>query len=348
MLIFFCTILDGNAVSWYVNQTESMFSERRHSMNFDATISFPGLGIGEIDPPRYFTIFGKDIYLYGIIICVGMLLALFYAMKRCRQFGFSQDTLIDAFLWGAPCGIIGARLFYVLFYIDPATGANPYFQEPLKMLYIWEGGLAIYGGVIGAIVGVFIYTRIKKKKMLPIVDLVCIGFLLGQAIGRWGNFFNREAYGSAVSETYFLRMQLAGQILVHPTFLYESVWNLIGFILLHFASKKRKYDGQITLMYLAWYGLGRCVIEGLRSDSLYIGSTGIRVSQLIAGLSFVAAIVLLAYFRFRAKPDPAKMLVNSPDSEVAEDDEDDTSDDNKAKDPETIADTQESDNEENV
>ncbi len=299
-------------------------------MNFDIPISFPGLGIGEIDPPRCFSVFGKDIYFYGIIICVGMLLALFYAMKRCRQFGFSQDTLIDAFLWGAPCGIVGARLFYVLFYIDPVTGVNPYFQEPLKMLYVWEGGLAIYGGVIGAILGVFIYTRIKKKKMLPIIDLVCIGFLLGQAIGRWGNFFNREAYGAAVSETYFLRMGLtAGMstVYVHPTFLYESVWNLLGFVLLHFASKKRKYDGQITLLYLAWYGLGRCVIEGLRSDSLYIGSTGIRVSQLIAGVSFIVGVILLAYFKFRAKPDPARMLVNSSTSEAADELDDDIPDD---------------------
>ncbi len=300
-------------------------------MNFDISISFPGLGIGAIDPPRYFTIFGKEIYYYGIIICIGMLLALFYAMKRCKQFGFSQDTLVDAFLWGAPFGIVGARLFYVLFYTDPVTGVNPYFQNPISMLYIWEGGLAIYGGVIGAIVGVFIYTRIKKKKLLPIIDLVCIGFLLGQAIGRWGNFFNREAYGAAVSEGYFLRMGLTTAssafetttMYVHPTFLYESVWNLIGFVLLHFASKKRKYDGQITLMYLAWYGLGRCMIEGLRADSLYIGSTGIRVSQLIAGLSFIVAIILLAYFRFRAKPDPERMLVNSPESEAREDEDED-------------------------
>lgn len=309
-------------------------------MFFDTAISFPGLGIGEIDPPRSISIFGRDIYFYGIIICIGMLLALFYAFKRCKQFGFSQDTLIDAFLWGAPFGIVGARLFYVLFYIDPVTGNNPYFQEPIKMLYIWEGGLAIYGGVIGAILGVFIYTRIKKKKLFPIIDLVCIGFLLGQAIGRWGNFFNREAYGAAVSETYFLRMGLARSTsafetlteYVHPTFLYESVWNLIGFVLLHFASKKRKYDGQMTLMYLAWYGLGRCFIEGLRSDSLYIGSTGIRVSQLIAGMSFIVAVTLLAYFRFWKKPDPQKMLVNSPESEVREDADDEPFDDD-AEDP---------------
>lgn len=292
-------------------------------MFFDTSISFPGLGIGEIDPPRCITIFGKDIYFYGIIICIGMLLALLYAMKRCSQFGFSSDTLIDAFLWGAPLGIAGARLFYVLFYTDPATGTNPYFQEPIKMLYIWEGGLAIYGGVIGAIVGVFIYTRLKKKKMLPIIDLVCIGFLIGQALGRWGNFFNREAYGSMVSETYFLRMGIQGVGFVHPTFLYESVWNLAGFMLLHFVSKKRKYDGQIMLMYLAWYGLGRCFVEGLRSDSLYIGASGIRVSQLIAGLSFIVAITLLAYFHFRAKPAPERMLVNSRQPEHLDDDDPD-------------------------
>ena len=285
-------------------------------MLFDTAISFPGLGIGEIDPPRSFTIFGKEIYLYAIVICVGMILALAYAITRCKQFGFTSDTLLDAFLWGLPAGIIGARLYYVLFYIDEVTGKNPYFQNPVKMLYIWEGGLAIYGGVIGVMLAIFIYTRIKKKKMLPIIDLVCIGFLIGQAMGRWGNFFNREAFGGAVSETYFLRMGLEGTGFVHPTFLYESVWNLIGFVILHFISKKRKFDGQIALMYLAWYGLGRCMIEGLRADSLFIGNSGIRVSQLIAGISFIAAVTVISYIGFVVKPAKDRMLVNDPNNEV--------------------------------
>ena len=284
-------------------------------MTSEIAISFPGLGIGEINPPRSFPVFGRDIYFYAIIIAFGMLLALFYAMKRSKQFGFDSDTLIDCFLCGVPTAVVCARLYYVLFYRDELTGINPYFQEPVKMLYIWEGGLAIYGAVIGAVLAVFVYTRIKKKKMLPILDLVCIGLLLGQCIGRWGNFMNREAYGAAVSETYLLRMGLTvgeSTVYVHPTFLYESVWNLIGFVLLHFISKKRRYDGQILLMYLGWYGLGRLWIEGLRSDSLYLGGTGIRVSQLIAGISFIAAVTVMAYIRFVVKPVPERMLVNAP------------------------------------
>lgn len=292
-------------------------------MILEVAISFPGLGIGEINPSRSFSVFGRDIYWYAVIIACGMLLALFYAMKRSRQFGFDSDTLIDCFLYGVPTAIVFARLFYVIFFRNE-LGVNPYFQEPIKMLYIWEGGLAIYGGVFGAVLAAFIYTRITKKKLLPILDLVCIGFLIGQCIGRWGNFMNREAYGADVSETFFLRMGLtdvSGTKYVHPTFLYESLWNLLGFILLHFASKKRKYDGQILLMYLGWYGLGRLWIEGLRSDSLYIGSTGIRVSQLIAGLSFITAVTVMAYIHFIQKPSAERMLVNAPKPEEPEEDE---------------------------
>lgn len=289
-------------------------------MGTDIAISFPGLGIGEINPSRCFTVFGKDIYWYGVIIACGMLLALLYAMKRSKQFGLKSDTLVDCFLCGVPTAIVFARLYYCIFYKD-ANGVNPYFEEPVRMLYIWEGGLAIYGGVIGAVLAAFIYTRVTKKKLLPILDLVCLGLLLGQCIGRWGNFFNREAYGAAVSETYFLRMGLtsgSSTVFVHPTFLYESLWNLIGFVILHFVSKKRKYDGQILLLYLAWYGLGRCIIEGLRTDSLYLGSTGIRVSQLIAGISFIVAVIVMAVIRFIVRPAKERMLVNSPASEVRE------------------------------
>lgn len=292
-------------------------------MGSDIAISFPGLGIGEINPSRCFNVFGKDIYWYGVIIAFGMLLALCYAMKRSKQFGLKSDTLVDCFLCGVPTAVIFARLYYCIFYKDP-NGINPYFQNPISILYVWEGGLAIYGGVIGAVLAAFVYTRVTKKKLLPILDLVCLGLLLGQCIGRWGNFINREAYGAEVAETYFLRMGLttgSSTVFVHPTFLYESLWNLIGFIVLHFVSKKRKYDGQILLLYLAWYGLGRCWIEGLRTDSLYLGTTGIRVSQLIAGLSFILAVIVMAVIGFIVRPVPERMLVNSPASEVCETEE---------------------------
>lgn len=285
----------------------------------ETAISFPGLGIGEINPPTHFTVFGKDIYFYAVIIAFGMLLALFYAMKRAKQFGLTSDNIVDAFIYGVPCAIIFARLYYCIFYRD-ANGLNPYFQNPVTMLYIWEGGLAIYGGVIGAVLGLFIYCKIHKKKMLPILDLVCLGLLIGQMIGRWGNFMNREAFGSEVPETFFLRMgltQFGVTKYYHPTFLYESVWNLIGFIILHFVSKKRKYDGQILLMYLAWYGLGRLWIEGLRMDSLYLGATGIRVSQLIAGASFIISVVIMAVIHFIVKPSPERMYVNDPNCDAA-------------------------------
>lgn len=299
-------------------------------MQTDTIISFPGLGIDGVNPSRYFTVFGKPIYWYGVIIALGMIIALIYAMKRSKQFGLKSDTLLDIFIWGIPSAIVFARLYYVLFYQD-ASGVNPYFEEPIKMLYIWEGGLAIYGGVFGAVLAAFIYTRVTKKKLLPILDLVCLGLLIGQCIGRWGNFINREAYGDFVSETYLLRMGLTvvnSTVYVHPTFLYESLWNLVGFIVLHFVSKKRKYDGQMLLMYLGWYGLGRLWIEGLRTDSLFIGTTSIRVSQLIAGISFIFAVTVLAYIRFIAKPSSERMLVNSDRSEIKEPTEDEANKEN--------------------
>ena len=174
------------------------------------------------------------------------------------------------------------------------------------------GGLAIYGGVIGAVIGALIFCRVKKLNVLALLDLVCLGFLIGQCIGRWGNFLNREAFGGET--TGFLRMGLTDgttgrTIYVHPTFLYESVWNLAGFLLLHVLSKRRKYDGQTALQYMAWYGAGRAVIEGLRTDSLYIPGTDLRVSQIVAAVGCVTALIILTVQAFR-KHDPEKLFVN--------------------------------------
>jgi phosphatidylglycerol:prolipoprotein diacylglycerol transferase len=278
-------------------------------LNSTPAISFPGLGIDLIDPPRTlpFTVFGKEIYLYGVVIALGFLLAIFYVRRRVKEFGTNFDLVTDAILITVPIAIVCARVYYVIFSWDV------YRDNPISALYIWEGGLAIYGGVIGAILGLILFAKFRKQKLTPYLDMMSLGLLIGQSVGRWGNFFNREAYGAEITNSFFLRMGLINKTtgLVrywHPTFLYESVWNLLGLILLHFLSKKRKYDGQVFLAYLAWYGLGRVWIEGLRTDSLYLGS--FRVSQLLAGASFAVATGLMLYIRFRKHPDGSAMLVN--------------------------------------
>ena len=266
-------------------------------------ISFPSLGI-EIDPPRGFSLFGLDIRFYGVIIAVGLLLAVIYGLKRSKQFGLKEDDILDGVLGIVPFAIICARAYYCAFSWDEFA------SNPISVLYIWQGGLAIYGGVIGAAIGVIVLCAIKKIKLGAVLDLVALGFLIGQSLGRWGNFFNREAFG-AETESFF-RMGLYDYVAeeytyFHPTFLYESVWNLAGFVLLHFLSKKRQYDGQIALGYALWYGLGRTFIEGLRMDSLYWGP--FRVSQLLAAVScFIAAAVLIV-MAFRKHP-KEKLFVN--------------------------------------
>ena len=273
-------------------------------MYFDYTwIEFPSLGI-RFNPERLIEIGGTRIYFYGIIIAIGLLLAVSYGWKRCRQFGIKEDDLTDGIIWVVPFAIVCARLYYCIFKWED------YASDPISILYLWKGGLAIYGGVIGAAIGVLIHCRVKKIKVPALLDLVALGFLIGQCVGRWGNFFNREAFGAETDS--FLRMGLwntsTGEFEYHhPTFLYESAWNFVGFLLLHFLSKKRKYDGQIALGYVAWYGLGRAVIEGLRTDSLYLGV--FRVSQLLAALSCFAAVVVLCVMSFRSH-DPAKLYVN--------------------------------------
>ena len=272
--------------------------------NSFTTISFPSLGI-EWDPGRYLEIGPLTIHYYGILIACGLMLAVIYGWKRCRQFGIAQDDITDGVLWIVPFAVLCARAYYCIFQWD-----EEFARDPISVLYIWNGGLAIYGGVIGAVIGVSVYCIFKKIKLPALLDLVALGFLIGQSIGRWGNFFNREAFGAQTES--FLRMGLYNTVTQtttyhHPTFLYESLWNAIGFVGLHFLSKKRKYDGQIALGYCAWYGLGRALIEGLRTDSLYLGP--FRVSQLLAAISCFAGVLLLLINLFRAH-DPQKMFVN--------------------------------------
>ena len=270
------------------------------------TISFPGLGLS-FNPSRVaFSIGSKPIYWYGIIIAAGFLLAVYYAMRRADQFGLTQDNIIDMLICAVPLAIIGARAYYCLF------SWNLYKDDPIRVLYIWEGGLAIYGGVIGAAIGLFLYAKVKKVKTSALLDIGGLGLLIGQSIGRWGNFMNREAFGAQTDS--FLRMGLTdasgATIYVHPTFLYESVWNAIGLLILHFYSKRRKFDGQIFLMYLGWYGLGRMFIEGLRTDSLYVGASNLRVSQLLAGVCFLAVVIFLVYDKIFREHDPKDLYVN--------------------------------------
>ena len=268
-----------------------------------SVISFPSLGI-ELNPGRVIEIGPLTIHYYGLIIAIGLMLAVLYCSRRAKEFGLTEDNVLDGVLCVTPFAILCARAYYCAFSWDEFA------HNPISVLYIWNGGIAIYGGVLGAVAGIWAFCKWKKIKLSAALDLVLLGFLIGQSIGRWGNFFNREAFG-AETDTFF-RMGLYNTVTgvttyFHPTFLYESVWNAVGFVLLHFASKRRIYDGQTALMYAAWYGLGRSMIEGLRVDSLWWGP--FRVSQLLAAVSCAAAVIALIW-QSRQPHEPEEMMVN--------------------------------------
>lgn len=273
----------------------------------DSSISFPMLGNFSIDPPSYFTVFGRNIYFYGVLIALGFLLAILYCGRRSRDFGIQADDFYDLMLWLIPLSIVGARLYFVLFRLDD------YLADPISILKVHEGGLAIYGGVIAGVLCAVFVCRHKKIPLPAMLDLTVLGLLIGQIIGRWSNFMNREAFGAETA--IFCRMGLTAPdgttIYVHPTFLYESLWNLACFVFLLFFTKRggRRYDGQCALIYFFWYGLGRAWIEGLRTDSLYIGGTGIRVSQLLSLILALAAGTILLVEGRKAHP-PEKLYVN--------------------------------------
>ena len=276
------------------------------TMQRESIISFPFLGL-ELNPPASINLFGMEIYFYGILIALGFILTMFYCAKTTKHFGLEEDDIYDLMIFLLPAVIIGARLYYVLFSIEDYAG------DPLRIFAVWEGGLAIYGGVIAGVITVFFVARHKKIPIGAMLDCATYGLLIGQIIGRWGNFMNREAFGAQTE--IFCRMGLTAPngttIYVHPTFLYESLWNLLLLIgLIIFERKgKRRYDGQCTLLYFFFYGLGRMWIEGLRTDSLYIGSTGIRVSQLLSlGLVLASGVIMLIIRR--RNTDPAKLHAN--------------------------------------
>ena len=253
---------------------------------------------------------------YGIIIACGFLLALLFCTRLCKKKGISLDVFFDEVIWGTIFGIIGARAYYVLFSWDY------YRDHPGEIWRIHDGGLAIYGGIIAALITVLVVSKIKKVHVLDILDLAGVGFLMGQGIGRWGNFMNQEAFGTntnlpwgmtsekvreyIITHQWFFEehhMTVSPTQYVHPTFLYESLWCLLGFVLLYIMfSKHRKYRGQIFLMYCAWYGLERSLVEGLRTDSLYMGSTDIRVSQWVSAIITLAAVVILIVKAVKGDP----------------------------------------------
>ena len=272
-----------------------------------AEISFPMLGDWSVNPPYSFTVFGFEIYFYGVIIAAAFILAALFCARKAAEFGLTSDDLFDLVIWLIPACIIGARLYYVLFKLD-------YFiANPSKIFSVRDGGLAIYGGIIAGVITGIIWSRRKKIPVFADGDLAAFGLLIGQAVGRWGNFINREAFGAVTDVFCRMGLTMPGQetLYVHPTFLYESLWNLAGLIILCVLSKlgKRKYDGQFFWSYILWYGLGRAWIEGLRTDSLYIGSTDIRVSQLLAAVSALAALIVLIVNAKKAHK-PEDMFVN--------------------------------------
>ena len=279
------------------------------NMQREAEISFPLLGDLHLNPPASFTLFGFTVYFYGVLIALGFILATVYCSRHARDFGLTSDSFYDLMLWIIPTVIVGARLYYVLFRLDY------YLAHPGEIIAIRDGGLAIYGGVIVGALVIWLFCRRKKISIRAMLDLAVHGLLIGQIIGRWGNFMNREAFGAETE--IFCRMGLTppgGEtVYVHPTFLYESLWNLAGLIFLIVWERRgrRRYDGQSALIYFFWYGFGRAWIEGLRTDSLYIGGTGLRVSQLLSIVISLAALTALLVLG-RKKHDPENLFVNRP------------------------------------
>lgn len=255
-------------------------------------IGFPGLGIDAVEIDRVaFTVFGRDVAWYGVIIAFSMVIAVGYIMWRTKEYkGITVDDVIDFALFVIIFGVIGARLYYVIF--DP----TPNYDSFVDVIAIWNGGLAIYGGIIAGAITAITICLIKKIHIPCFFDMLAPAVMIAQAIGRWGNFVNGEAHGGVTD--IFIRMEING-VCYHPTFLYESLWNIVGFVLLNLLYRRRKFDGQVVLGYLAWYGLGRGFIEGLRTDSLYIGS--LRVSQLVGFLSFALALGSMLVFLFIKK-----------------------------------------------
>ena len=296
------------------------------------TVTFPGLGLElELNPVLLSITDNFGIHWYGAIIAAGFLLAVYWGCRQCKRFGFTQDDVFDILIVTVPSAIVGARLYYVIFEFETYLVPGDLGATLTKIIRIWDGGLAIYGGLIAAVLAGFIVCRVKKIGFLSVADVASVGFLIGQSVGRWGNFMNVEAFGGVTDVAWrmagpdvagYLKRtgQIDGAVFdqivdgtlgVHPTFFYESMWNLIGILLLVFVVKKfRKFDGQMFFSYMLWYGLGRFWIEGLRTDSLYIPGTDLRVSQAIALASFVVGLAFILYYLLVRKPSLDDLFVN--------------------------------------
>jgi len=262
-------------------------------------ISFPGLGIEGFSVNTVaFSLFGRNITWYGIIITLGIIVAVTIAFLRSKKEGVVADDILDLAIYCVIFGVIGARLYYVIM-------KRENFNSFYDVIAIWNGGLAIYGGIIAGFLAGFVVTKIKKMNVRKLFDVGAPSVMLGQIIGRWGNFVNAEAYGSETTLPWRMGIQNIynpNTIYVHPTFLYESLWNLIGFILINIFYNKKKFDGEVFLWYVSWYGFGRMFIEGLRTDSLYVGP--VRISQLVAILSCAAGVALIILFRYKSRGNP--------------------------------------------
>lgn len=299
-------------------------------------IEFPNLGwkfpISDTIDLGFFSI-----KWYGLLIAVGVLLAILNGLKRAEEFGINPDKMIDVALLTIPVAFVGARLYYVFF----SESRAEYFADPVSILKVWEGGLGIYGGIIVAFVFGPLMCKLKKVNIWAMFDLTALGFLIGQSIGRWGNFFNQEAFGRNTT----LPWGMTGDIIqnghadliydhtqpVHPTFLYESLWCILGFILLHILSKRllSRFDGMIFCGYMVWYGTGRFFIEGLRTDSLMAGT--LRTSQLVAVIAVVLGIVLFFVLRRYSISLPKTLTTATAETIQDEDAEDETENIEKAE-----------------
>ena len=288
-------------------------------------ISFPGLfGDWEFNPDPVALHIGHGVYWYGIILALSFLAGLLLCMRQAKRYGLTEDHVLDLVLWAVPCCILGSRIYYVIFYLDlyrtPDGGL-----DWARMIAIWDGGIAIYGTVIAGALVVFLYTRIKKIPFGALADLAVMGLLLGQIIGRLANFINREAFGGPTDLPWRMRVWVSAYEYadVHPTFLYESLWNLVGLLLiLLVVSKARRFDGENTWFYFLWYGLGRAWIEGLRTDSLYLFDwtffgAPIRVSQALS-VAMAAIAALALFYEIKLKGRTAEGLyVNRQAAEAA-------------------------------
>lgn len=306
-------------------------------------VTFPGLGLElDLNPVLWAITDNFGIHWYGAIIAAGFLLAVYWGCRQCNRFGVTQDDIFDILIVTVPSAIVGARLYYVIFEFDSYLVPGDLGATLTKIIRIWDGGLAIYGGLIAAVLAGYIVCRVKKISFLAVTDVASVGFLIGQSIGRWGNFVNVEAFGSVtdvswrmagpdvagylkrtgqIGEDVFERI-IDGTLGVHPTFFYESMWNLVGILILVFVVKRfRTFDGQMFFGYLLWYGIGRFWIEGLRTDSLYIPGTQLRVSQAIALVTAIAGLLLILYYLLIKKPEPDDLFVNKVAAKGANEDD---------------------------